>query len=66
MKKYTVDRWAHVHYEVEVEAENFEQAQDLVDAGLGESKANFDGFVVGNSCTTSITETGTGLRRWCE
>lgn len=63
--KYVVDCWAHVSYEVEVEADSFEKAKELADCGCGETKASFEGFDVGDSGVNSITDEE-GNEKWYE
>lgn len=64
--KYTVDKWIHAHYTVEVEADSFVEAEREADFTEDqENKLTFDDLSIGDGGISCITDEN-GKEYWCE
>lgn len=65
--KYTVDKWIHAHYTVEVEADSFEEAELMADCECGEQEMEitFNDLDIGDGGISCITDEN-GKEYWCE
>ena len=64
--KYTVDKWIHAHYVVEVEADSFEEAIIEADCTRDqEDKITINDLDIGDGGISCITDEN-GEEYWCE
>lgn len=61
--RYRADCWAHVHFNVEIEADSVEEAKELIDSGEGEDEVDWRPLDYGDGGVTSITDEN-GKQYW--
>ena len=61
--KYRADCWAHVHFNVEIEADSFEEAERLINDGMGEDEVDWRPLDYGDGGITSIIDEN-GKQYW--